>query len=460
MSERWAVLALLILPGCVSASSSRMRVETSVREVLGERDLAIAEDDAEAGDARLAQLLDTPIGPDEAVTITLLGSPEVRAALAELGIARAAVLTASTPPNPELDTEMRFGGAGDEVEAHVVIDLSQLIVLPLRRAAADSELQAAELEAADRILMLTFEARRAVIDAQRAEARRAVMAEAVEVTRAAWRTASELYEAGNVARLAPATEEAMHQEARLMLARAELEALEAREAAVVAMGLSGAAASIMLAAMASVPEAEPETLAELERPAVERSLHLMSIEASMRGLGGRHEASRMRGLLPELRAGVSGSYAEQHFAFGPALTVVLPIFDQGLGPTDALEAELRMTAERWTAEAIGLRSQVRRARNRLLSYRAQARFCETELLPARRRVLEETLLQYNAMAATPFAILGARRAEIDAAMTCVDARADHAIARAALDQLLAGGSVELSAVARSTTSAARPAEEH
>jgi outer membrane protein, heavy metal efflux system len=122
---------------------------------------------------------------------------------------------------------------------------------------------------------------------------------------------------------------------------------------------------------------------------------------------------------------------------------------------------LRVTAEQWTAAAIHLRSAVRRARNRLLSFRAQARFCEANLLPARQRVLSETLLQYNAMAATPFAVLAARRAEVEASLMCVDARADHAIAAAALEQLLAGGSVSLDPITGSTTArSAGPSEEH
>ena len=472
MSEIRVLFVALLLTGCVSASSSFRRVESSVRERLGDErnelllgDGSIEGDERDGdGDERLTSLLEGPVGPEEAVAITLLASPEVRGALEELGIARAEVLRAGAPPNPELDSETRLGGTGDESEAHVVIDLAELIVVPLRRAAAETELRAAELEAADAVLMLGLSARNALISAQLAEARRALLSSVVDVTRAAWRTAVALHEAGNVPLILPATEEAMHQDARLMLARAELEALEARETAVVAMGLSGIHARYNLAEGLALPEAEAPVLSELEERAVARSLRLAAIEESMRALGGRHEASRVRGLLPELRAGVSGSYADQAFAFGPAFTVTLPILNQGLGESDGLEAELRVMAERWTAEAIRLRSMVRRARNRVLSYRAQALFCESELLPARRRVLEQTLLQYNAMAATPFALLSARRAELEAGLTCLDARADHAMAQAALDQLVAGGWVELGAPSSpgSPGSATRPpsGEEH
>lgn len=459
MSEPLRLLCLLVLVsgGCASASGSHRHVLDAVRERLGPDveigDGSLEGDEREAEPERLAGLLSSPVGPDEAVAITLLASPEIRAAMAELGIARAAVLSASAPPNPELDIEARFGregGAGDEVESHLVIDLAQLVVAPLRRAAEESGLHAAELESADTVLRITFDSRVALIEAQRAEARRELAARVVDATRAARDTAIALYEAGNVPRLLVASETALHQDARLMLAQAELEALEAREQAVAAMGLFGADAAFPLAALMA-PGDVPE-LEDAERRAVAASLRLASIEETLRAIEGRHGASRLAGILPGLRAGVSMSYAENTLAFGPAVNVELPVFDQHLGATDALEAELRVTAEEWTAEAIRLRSLVRRARNRLRSYAAQARFCEEELLPARRAVLAETLLQYDAMAATPFAILAARRAEIEAGLTCIDARADHALARAAFDLLVSGGWVELDPVAPASLS--------
>lgn len=447
MTARALVSVVALATACVPASRSLERVRAAIAERTGDE---VTLPDVEHGgdDERLDALLRGPIGGDEAAAIAMLASPEVRAALEELGIARADVLSASLPPNPEIDSEMRLGRggggdeAGDEVEAHVVIDLAALIARPLRRAAAEAELGAAELEAADVVMALTFAARVRLVELQAAERRRALWETTVAVTRAARETAAALFEAGNVPHLLVATEEAMHADARLGLSRAELEVLEAREAAAVAMGLSGEHVGFALATTLPEPDAEAPVLSELEVTAVTNSLSLASARQELEALARRHGLARTEGLLPEVLVGVSGSYAGQALAFGPAFTITLPLFDQGIGRTDRIEAELRTAEERYEAEAIRVRSRVRRARNRLLSLRAQAVFLSDEVVPARRAVLEDTLLMYNAMAATPFALLAARRAMIEAELELVDALREHAIAAAALDAVLAGASVD------------------
>lgn len=434
-----------LVVGCVPASRSLDRVRTAVAERTGD-DVVLP--DLERGDDEvLERLLAAPVGPDEAATIAMLSSPEVRAELEALGMARADVLGASLLPNAELDSEMRFGRAhtdeaGDEVEAHIVIDLAAIIARPLRRAAAEAELDARELEAANAIMRLTFEARVRVVELQAADRRRALWESTVAVTRAARETAAALFEAGNVPHLLVATEEAMHADARLALARAELEVLDAREAAAVAMGLTGDAVSFSIGEGLAAPDADAPALADLEVTAVTNSLSLATARQELEAIARRHGLARTEGLLPQVLLGASGSYAGQSLAFGPAFTITLPIFDPGIARTDRIEAELRTAEERYEAEAIRVRSRVRRARNRLLSLRAQAIFLRDDVLPARARVLSDTLEMYNAMAATPFALLSARRASIDAELAYVDALREHAIAEIALDMILSGASIE------------------
>jgi len=57
--------------------------------------------------------------------------------------------------------------------------------------------------------------------------------------------------------------------------------------------------------------------------------------------------------------------------------------------------------------------------------------------------VEETLRQYNAMSSTPFAVLEARRAELETELAGIDAARDYWLARSALDQILVGGEVDL-----------------
>ena len=63
-------------------------------------------------------------------------------------------------------------------------------------------------------------------------------------------------------------------------------------------------------------------------------------------------------------------------------------------------------------------------------------------MPARRRVLEQTRLQYNAMQTGIFELLQARRGLLDAELAEVEALREHWTAQAAFDAILAGGRVD------------------
>lgn len=65
-------------------------------------------------------------------------------------------------------------------------------------------------------------------------------------------------------------------------------------------------------------------------------------------------------------------------------------------------------------------------------------FYRTTLLPLREKIVDETLLQYNAMTTGPLQLLAAKRDQIATATAYVDALRDHFTARAEAEALLAG----------------------
>ena len=60
------------------------------------------------------------------------------------------------------------------------------------------------------------------------------------------------------------------------------------------------------------------------------------------------------------------------------------------------------------------------------------------VLPMRERILSETQLQYNAMSASVFQLLIARRDQIEAGRSYVEALREYWLANADLEQVLAG----------------------
>jgi outer membrane protein, heavy metal efflux system len=77
------------------------------------------------------------------------------------------------------------------------------------------------------------------------------------------------------------------------------------------------------------------------------------------------------------------------------------------------------------------------------------------VIPAQRRVLDETLLQYNAMQVGVFELLVAEQALLDVQLAELEARAEYWIAEAALEALLAGVRPQLDTISTGTLDAGR-----
>jgi outer membrane protein, heavy metal efflux system len=123
---------------------------------------------------------------------------------------------------------------------------------------------------------------------------------------------------------------------------------------------------------------------------------------------------------------------------GAGISVGVPLFNQNRGKVRAAEAEFDGQFERYIGASIDVRSAAREVGNRIRSTHGTARHLGAVVIPAQRRVLDETLLQYNAMQVGVFELLAAEQALLDVQLAELEARAEYWIAEAALEALLAG----------------------
>ena len=93
---------------------------------------------------------------------------------------------------------------------------------------------------------------------------------------------------------------------------------------------------------------------------------------------------------------------------GPNFAIELPIFNQGQARIKRGEAALRQAEDKLEALAIDIRSKIGELRNELASKRQIARFYQDELLPDQRRILNESLVNYNAMEIGNFELLATK----------------------------------------------------
>ncbi len=399
-------------------------------------------------DRRVRRLLSRPLDAETAGRLALLHNPSVQAALDELGIARGQLVSASLLPNVSIDADIWFPvDDNDEIslEGAARIDLGSIIRIPLQRSVAEAELRATSFEAATRVLDLAFDARVAFHRYQAAVQIQALLGTVVEAQRAAWDAARLLREAGNVRELDVVQQRVLYEESRLALANAELEVLDARERLNVLMGVWGEDTQWDAAPRLPAPPEQAPDLERLERRAVEASLTLASLGQRAEARARRIGVAQSLAVLPQLRAGAGVNREEGALGVGPSFEITLPLFDQQQGTIASEEARLEQVRARHTAEAIRVRSSVRRARNALLNALMRVNFYHETLLPVRAELVAQMLLQYNAMQVDVFQLLNARRAQIEANVASVEALRDYWIADAVLAKILAGGSADVPA---------------
>jgi cobalt-zinc-cadmium efflux system outer membrane protein len=387
-------------------------------------------------------LLAAPLTADSAVRIALLNSATLQSSFEELGVRGAAFAQATAPANPGLDAELLYPLEGDDpphIELHVAQSLTSLLQIPARRAIARADLAAGRWRAVAAAVDLAAEARVAFYQMLAATHVLAMQRDIAEAASASFELAGRLRQAGNISELALAQEQAMFEQAGLDAAGAELAVREARARLDAVLGLWGTQTAWTISGeLGDVPGATLEPGA-LEVEAVSRSLALEELRAQGDAAARAVGLARVTSWLPDLGVGVSGKREDDHWQVGPALSLSIPIFDVGQGERAAAWARLRQVRHAYRARAIDVRSSARAAVQRFQTARARAVHLRDVVLPLRERIVEQTVLQYNAMNASPFELLVARQQQVQASRQYIESLRDAWIAWIEIEQLRAGG---------------------
>ncbi len=484
-------LVLLVAVGGIAVSGcAGVRPQAAfddVRATVTERtdvrvEWATGEAEDAAARAAVDSLLADSLTVETAVQVALLNNRRLQATYEDLGVAQAALVQAGLLANPV------FGGRSlwtlDEARApdlgfSVALEFLDVFRIPLRKRVARSEYEAARFRVASAVLGLAARTRTAFVRAQADATGLAMQRRVVQNAQAGYAASALLREAGNVPAVDVLAEQALYEQARLDLLVAEGQAVESREALVRLMGLTGPDASFDLpGALAPVAAESPLAfvrtateggvptavvdVAALERLAVEASLDLQAARADVEAFAQRLGLANAESLLPDVEVGGEIEREEGEWKAGPEVDLVLPLFDQGQARRAAARGELRRRQALYYATAVDVRSAARTLAQRLATTRRAALHYQTAVLPLRAQLVQQTLLQYNAMQTGVFGVLQAQQQEVEATRRYVDALAAYWQARADLDLLVQGRMPDLDGGGLSMPSGgtARRADDH
>lgn len=444
-----ALGAALVLAGCASLSPDGGT--TDVQTLVGGNPLmagATAQrkpDDAsqKSVDALLAK----PLDAEAAVRIALINGPRVQDAFATLQLSDADRVQAASLPNPVLSFSRLMQGSEREFERMLSFNVVGLVTLPWQARWAGQRHEAAKLQAAQSVLLLAADTRRAWVRAVAAQQSVAYLRDAKDAAEAGAELAHRMAKVGNWSALQRTREQLLLADAGAQLARAEQAAVASREQLTRLMGLSGTRTAYTLPdRLPPLPKAAPE-LGDVQALALRDRLDVRSAQAQNTAVAGSLGLTHATSVINAMELGVvrnttfeNDADRSKSITRGFELELPIPIFDWGQARNGRAEAQYLQSAARVRDVGVLAASEAREAWQGWNTAYGIARRYRDEVLPLRKQVNEEMVLRYNGMLASVWELLAETRASTLAVNAGMEAQRDFWLADTDLQLVLTGSS--------------------
>ena len=444
-----AAIATLWLAGCASLAPDGgerdLQQLVERHPLVGDAAPRRMPDDAsrQAIDALLAQ----PLDAEAAVRIALANGPRVQAAFATLQLSDADRVQAASLPNPVFAFERLREGRELELDRALSFNVLGLLTLPWQARWAGQRHEVAKLQAAQSVLQLAADARRAWVRAVAAQQAVAYLRDAKAAAEAGAELAQRMAQAGNWSALQRTREQLLLADASTQLARAEQAALSTRERLTRLLGLTDAQSAYRLPdRLPPLPPSMP-TLTDVQARALRDRLDVRAAQAQAAATADSLGLANATRFVDALEVGAvrnttfandaAGSRSTQR---GVELALPIPLFDGGQARSARAEALYLQSAARVRATGLQASSEAREAYGGWRSAWALAHRHQTEVLPLRQKVNDEMLLRYNGMLASVWELLAETRASMLAVSAAMNAQRDFWLADTDLQLALTGSS--------------------
>ncbi|HHT9148612.1 MAG TPA: TolC family protein, partial [Candidatus Wujingus californicus] len=271
--------------------------------------------------------------------------------------------------------------------------------------------------------------------------------------------ATRQHDAGTLKTLDLANQQGFHDQAKLDMARTDIQIITDRERLNRLMGIWGTDTTWKLPdRLPELPESEIP-LEHLESLAVSQRLDLAAARQETQVIAHALSLTRKYRYFSVFEFGVDTEHdaTDRLNLTGPHLTIELPIFDQRQAAIAKLKSQLRQSQQRLSALAIDIRSEIREISNRLLTARNVVKYYQDVILPLRQRIVDESQLYYNGMLIGVYELLLAKQNQINAGREYIETLRDYWIARSDLERAVGG---RLIVTEEATQPATQPSELH
>ena len=440
--------AALAATGCASLAPDGGSAD--LQTLVGDNPLTRSAAPRPSPDAQSTQAVDDllarPLDAEAAVRIALANGPRMQAAFATLQLSDAERVQAASLPNPVFAFSRLKEGSAVEIDRALRFNVINLIALPWQARWAGQRHEVAKLQAAQSVLVLAADTRRAWVRAVAAQQSMAYLRDAKDAAEAGAELAQRMAQVGNWSALQRTREQLLLADAAAELARAEQAAVTSREQLTRLLGLSGArAASYTLPdRLPALPATAPEA-GDVQALALRDRLDVRSAQLQNAATADALGLTRATGLVDAMELGAvrntvfgNGVDRPRTTERGFELALPVPLFDWGQARNARAEALYLQSAAQVREAGVRAASEARESLAHWNTAWRVARRYQDEVLPLRRQVNDEMVLRYNGMLASVWELLGETRASMRMVTAAIEAQRDFWLADTDLQLALTG----------------------
>ena len=355
-----------------------------------------------------------PLDLPTSLQLMLQYSPQVRKAIARLGIADASVLQAQLIDNPHLALgALRPEDGGRwQLETGISQPLLSFFTRPLQRQLAQQQLASAQLELQVSIHKLISTTTHNYYEALATQQEKAMYAQLLATAQAQHDLAQGLYAAGNI----PENRFLYYQKELNLVHLQQLDAVQKAESARLTLlqqlGIASTSA-ITLPNDLPLPPQDRFNRHQLLADAMASRQDLQLIRLQQDQLQQRRQLLRKESGWRDMKLGVN---AEREFDgavnIGPEIEFALPLFNRAQGKQAVLDAELAIAQANYDQTLLNIEREITQALMTLDATQQSLALLQTTLPIAEKRLVL-SLREVNFMLASPFELLNDKREVIN-----------------------------------------------
>lgn len=417
------LLALFVLSGCASFTKDgglndvKLLTEKHIsQQVVWSKTTADQHLIAE----RVAELMQKYLDVEQAVQIALLNNKSLQADLFELGISEADMVQAGRLPNPRFSMLYARNNGDYKIEQALTFNIFSLLTMPKLVEIERLNFEQTKQQVAIKVLQVAYQTRQAYFNAVAANQQYSYSLQVKTSAEASAEMAKRMVKAGNWNQLELAREQGFYAEAALDVLEAQQKSIVAKESLARLLGMS----ANQLTLQSRLPDL-PKTLTEPEqftKQAFAERLDLQAARLRTENMAKRLGLSKTTRFINVLEIGparvLEGSRNDA-YKKGVDIAFELPLFDWGSAKVARAEASYMQSVNEAAYIANNAQSEIREAYGYYQTSYDIAKQYADEIVPLRKKILDEKLLRYNGMLVSPFELFADARAQVSSVKTYI-----------------------------------------